>query len=90
VSVVGAAMFVGVRQYRARNEERTRDGVTASGRLRPWWEVLEVTGSWDTPKRVEDAEGDRDPKVLFSAVGEALTEWENVEAECAELFGVLV
>ena len=45
---------------------------------------------WDVPKYTEDAQGDRDSKVLFAAVGEALTEWEHVEAECAELFGVLV
>src|ERR1700730_9509767 len=34
--------------------------------------------------------GDRDPKELFAAIGEALTEWENVEAALASLFAVFV
>jgi hypothetical protein len=33
---------------------------------------------------------DRDPKELFAAIGEALTEWENVEAALASLFAVFV
>jgi hypothetical protein len=34
--------------------------------------------------------GDADAKVLFAAIGEALTSWEWVEGACAEVFAVLV
>lgn len=34
--------------------------------------------------------GDLEEDALFNAVGRALTVWEEVEAECARLFGVLV
>lgn len=34
--------------------------------------------------------GDRDPQILFAAIGASLTEWERIEASCAEIFAVLV
>ena len=43
---------------------------------------------WDP--RPAASVGDLSEDALFSAVGRSLTEWENVETECAELFAVLV
>ena len=43
---------------------------------------------WDV--RPKSEMGDRDPNVLFAAIGQALTEWENVESSLAELFAVFV
>ncbi len=42
--------------------------------------------SWDI--RDPSPQGDLDPKILFEQIGRALTEWESVEARCAELFAV--
>jgi len=44
--------------------------------------------SWDVPAPQEH--GDLDEEVLFTEIGRALTEWEQVEGACAELFAVLV
>lgn len=35
-------------------------------------------------------QGDADENNIFNAVGRALTEWENIESECARLFAVFV
>lgn len=43
---------------------------------------------WDVPPGRDH--GDNSENALFSAIGMALTEWEQVEASCAELFAVLV
>lgn len=43
---------------------------------------------WDV--RPQSDMGDRDSEVLFAAIGQALTEWENVESSLAELFAVFV
>jgi hypothetical protein len=43
---------------------------------------------WDV--RPQPLIGEREPQALFVAVGEALTEWENVETSLAKLFAVLV
>jgi hypothetical protein len=34
--------------------------------------------------------GDAEPKIIFTCVGEVLTEWSNVETSCAEIFGIFV
>lgn len=34
--------------------------------------------------------GDLDPDLLFSQIGQALTEWAHVETACAEIYAVLV
>jgi hypothetical protein len=47
-----------------------------------------MTNPWDIPPR--RAHGDIDENTLFAAIGRALTEWEQVEAACAEIFAVLV
>ena len=43
------------------------------------WEVL------PTPKR-----GDKAAETTYAAVGDALTQWEKLEEELAELFSILV
>jgi hypothetical protein len=43
---------------------------------------------WDIPPA--PSVGDRDENNLFAAIGRALTEWEQVEAACAELFAIVV
>ena len=43
---------------------------------------------WDI--RDPSPRGDAQENDIFVAVGSALTEWENVEVECAKLFAVLV
>lgn len=43
---------------------------------------------WD-PRPVNPL-GDSNQNVIFNAVGEALTEWEQLENACAQLFAVLV
>ena len=61
-------------------------------RSRPSTELLNrthtVQNPWDI--RPQALRGDREPKELFVAVGEALTEWENVESSLAQLFAVFV
>jgi hypothetical protein len=34
--------------------------------------------------------GDLEPKELFAAIGQALTEWEHIESSLAEIFAILV
>jgi hypothetical protein len=43
---------------------------------------------WD-PRPVSPL-GDSNEEAIFSAVGQALTEWEQLENACAQLFAVLV
>jgi hypothetical protein len=43
---------------------------------------------WDI--RDPSPRGDTDENAVFNAVGQALTEWEGVEVECAKLFAVFV
>jgi hypothetical protein len=47
-----------------------------------------MKNAWD----IRDAadRGDFDDKVPFESIGRALTEWENVENSCAELFAAFV
>ena len=47
-----------------------------------------MSNPWDIPPRRNH--GDFNARDLFAAIGEALTEWEQVEAACARLFAVLV
>jgi hypothetical protein len=44
--------------------------------------------SWDRP--TVSPTGDFDEKFLFECVGRALSEWEQVESACAELFAAFV
>jgi hypothetical protein len=43
---------------------------------------------WDIPPQPD--RGDVDENALFAEIGKALTEWEQVDAACAELFAVFV
>ena len=47
-----------------------------------------MSNPWDIPPHPSN--GDFDESALFASIGRALTEWEQVEAACAELFAVLV
>jgi hypothetical protein len=47
-----------------------------------------MTNPWDI--RPPAKHGDSDENAIFNAVGRALTEWEQVETECARLFAIFV
>jgi hypothetical protein len=47
-----------------------------------------MPNSWDIPPR--PSHGETNENFLFAAIGRALTEWEHVEAACAELFAIFV
>src|ERR1700694_302193 len=50
--------------------------------------AVRMNKPWDI--RPLSPSGDPDSKELFAAIGQALSEWENVESSLAELFAVLV
>jgi hypothetical protein len=50
--------------------------------------MSESQNPWDIPLR--PLRGDINENMLFAEIGRALTEWEQVEAACAEIFAVLV